>query len=418
MPTGVPVRGRVVPPKARVTNFLARAPQDDPVVTQVSTKSSPGKQETTTSVLTSTVPIPSQTARPQPHQDQTAAGPVAGGVVGGVVGLALLLTLAYLIVRRIRNQRATRALDSAFAEAGVGGGGVDRRTRMRPTQVEEPWLPMSRSDLAPAMQDSHSGQHSLGRSDVYYASPMRQPYTQEMELGVRSEMPKAPVQSGQSMVNWTEYQPGPAARQMNALQDEPAYPAPSEQTVLHPASPIAASNLESAPVVDPSTIPVQKTRKVSTTSNHSGDVFRNSLETRRPMAERIEGVTVSGTSNCAAHPDTTAMVPNGTPGSVSTVPYGSTTQVHGRDTLPRLVTDSLQAEENSGGLQSPSSAFMWLPNHRFTESETDRMSRKNTIASRPPMLRSESNIQDSVEEQELGNKLWRAKGTLRVANES
>lgn len=82
-------------------------------------------------VVTNGAPKPAPTSNTEVKDSGTNKGAVAGGVVGGVVGAALLALLAFLLWRRRRNSRTTRKLDEVFAESGVGGGGVDRRTRAR-----------------------------------------------------------------------------------------------------------------------------------------------------------------------------------------------------------------------------------------------------------------------------------------------
>ncbi|WFD35629.1 hypothetical protein MCUN1_002487 [Malassezia cuniculi] len=80
------------------------------------------------------------------HHSGTNKGAVAGGVVGGVVGAALIAALAIFLWRRRKNARTTRKLDEVFAEAGVGGGGVDRRARQR----NEGWDAQAESTSYPA----------------------------------------------------------------------------------------------------------------------------------------------------------------------------------------------------------------------------------------------------------------------------
>lgn len=420
-------------PQATATPVVSYVRRQDSVATVVetSTKSSPGKQESLTSVVTSTAPAPPPSPAPAPKQKQTAAGPVAGGVVGGVVGLALLLTLAYLLLRRARNRRATRALDSAYAEAGVGGGGVDRRARTRPNQMEETWLPMSHSDLGPAMHESHSAQQSLGRNDAYFASPVHQPFMQDIELGVNPSNSKITHDLPRSESNWTEYQPGPAAQQMRQFQDEggsllgqdtDAMPAPAVPVIPAMTSTAAPSSTarDAAPAVAPPTTEVPLA---------SSDVYADGLD--RPANLESETQVPSQDTAPAApagvapqpQPSTEAPAPTSTTLGAAPPITGDAlgrapSAAPSRGTLPRLATDSLDYEDTNTELQSPSSAYMWLPSRRFTESESGTVSRADTAASRPHIVRTESTRQDSAEEQEMSNKLWRTMGTLRVANES
>ncbi|WFD29646.1 hypothetical protein MSPP1_000656 [Malassezia sp. CBS 17886] len=146
-------------------------------VDYTSTQSVRGSQVTT--AVASTVVVPAPSTRPPPPSKQTAAGPVAGGVVGGVVGLALIVGLAWFLIQRTRNRRATKALDIAYAGAGVGGGGVDRRTRARPMNAVpmepgEMWKSPTDMSLGYAPTDAPYGSsHRL--SAAYPSDPLLSP---------------------------------------------------------------------------------------------------------------------------------------------------------------------------------------------------------------------------------------------------
>lgn len=390
------------------TSQFIRRQQSVSVVTagQTTTKSRPGSEVVITQQVTSTAPAPSPTPMPPAEeQKHTPAGPVAGGVVGGVVGLLLLVLLAYLLLRRMRNQRATRALDSAYAEAGIGGGGVDRRTRMRPAQaIDEPWSPGGM-----AMHASNSGQPSLGGagSDPYFASPVHHHYD-DMEMGVRPSMQKTPRDSTQhDPVAWPDFQPGPAARQMSQFQDEAPLADVSTHTNLA-APTVHVSHYENMDAEEP--VP---TTQVPVASS---DAYASAAPTE--MLGEID--TTSGAQQHAADADTFATAP---PSSAApAISTQTLANAPARESLPRLNTDSLSRKDsNAADLQSPSSAYMWLPPRKlFTESTEEEAPEPGAAAApaRPSLLRSESNMQDSAEEQELSNKLWRNNGTLRVANES
>lgn len=428
-----------------------RRQQSVATVVETSTLSSPGRQEALTSYVTSTAPVPTPSQTPQPQQKQTAAGPVAGGVVGGVVGLALLIAIAYMLIRRARNRRATRALDSAYAEAGVGGGGVDRRTRMRPAQTDEAWMPMSHSDLDPAMRESHSGQPTLGRGEPYFASPVHQPFLQDMEIGMQPHSTKMPSEMSPSNSNWTEYQPGPAAQQMRQFQDEAplASHVPSGVATEAPSVPIevvqsnsarASSRAETrsvksgmAPGPAVADVPVASSDAYAdayagVSTYPTNELTEGSTPTAPIVPVSMANVPDAPASPVAAQPvvsssDTYAPAPQ-TPPSGAAPPISSDTLARAPSAMPthtslnRIATDSLEYEDGSTELQSPSSAYMWLPSHRFADREGSTVSRMGTGASYRPLARSDSVRQESAEEQEIGNKLWRTTGKLRVANES
>ncbi|WFC94149.1 hypothetical protein MBRA1_000781 [Malassezia brasiliensis] len=429
----------------------ARRQQSVATVVETSTLSSPGPREALTSYVTSTAPVQTPSQTPQPPQKQTAAGPVAGGVVGGVVGLALLIAIAYMLIRRARNRRATRALDSAYAEAGVGGGGVDRRMRMRPAQTDEAWIPMSHSDLDPAMRESHSGQQSLGRSEPYFASPVHQPFMQDMEIGMQPHSTKMPSAMSPSNSNWTEYQPGPAAQQMRQFQDEvplashapsgmPNEAPPVPIDVTQPTSARTSSRAETrsvksglAPAPTVADVPVASSDAYSDPyADVSAYPAYNPTDGPTPAAPTVpvstENVPDAPVSPAAVQPvvsssDTYAPAPK-TPPSGAAPPISSDTLARAPSAIPthtslnRMTTDSLEYEDGGTELQSPSSAYMWLPSHRFADREGSTVSRMGTGASYRTLARSDSVRQESAEEQEIGNKLWRTTGKLRVANES
>lgn len=149
----------------------------DEVVTVVSqTRSVQGPDNTVVVSQTSTTyaPRPSPTQNPSENETKddsdTPAGPVAGGVVGGVVGLALILAVAWFIYRRIKKNRATRALDDMYAETGMGGGGVDRHTRMRPAQTD--MMPISSSWESDARTPAAASTAALGMPVNGYDSPI------------------------------------------------------------------------------------------------------------------------------------------------------------------------------------------------------------------------------------------------------
>lgn len=424
-----------------------RRQQSVATVVETSTRSSPGRQEALTSYVTSTAPIPTPTQTPQPQQKQTAAGPVAGGVVGGVVGVAILIAVAYMLIRRARNRRATRALDSAYAEAGVGGGGVDRRARMRPAHTDEAWMPMSHSDLDPAMRESHSGQPSLGRGEPYFASPVHQPFLQDVEIGMQPHSTKMPNEMSPSNSNWTEYHPGPAAQQMRQFQDEPPLmsqapggaetdvpPVPLE--VMRPTSARTTSRAESrsvksglAPAPPVAEVPVASSDAYAEATAYAPYESTEAPATNAPSVPvstadgPVAPASPAATQPVVSSSDTYAPAPR-TPTSGAAPPISNETLARAPSAMPtqaslhRIATDSLDYEDAGTELQSPSSAYMWLPSHRFADREGSTVSRMGTGASYRPLARSDSVRQESAEEQEIGNKLWRTTGTLRVANES
>lgn len=118
------------------------------VTTQTQTAAGTSSAVTVKSYSTAVAPPPPPTpAPPPPPEHHTNVGAVVGGVIGGVAGVAILAALAGLLFAAQRRRRTTRRLDEVYAEAGVGGGGVDRRNRTRPPSTD--MLPMPSSPPPP-----------------------------------------------------------------------------------------------------------------------------------------------------------------------------------------------------------------------------------------------------------------------------
>ncbi|WFD42091.1 hypothetical protein MPSI1_000729 [Malassezia psittaci] len=418
------------------TYMHGRRQQTVATVVETSTISSPGRQESSTSFVTSTAPTPTPTITPAPPQQQTAVAPVAGGVVGGVVGLLLLLAILFLLIRRSRNRRATRALDSAFAEAGVGGGGVDRRARTRPAHAEDAWLPMSHSDLnAGNIRESHSdGALSLRPADTYYASPIHPSYMQEADMGTSMSGPDMSTGLPVSTSYRSDKDATTGAQAMNSLRDESLYQPASVPMDSSVASQLRAANNASFPPTQQEDYQGENSvasfqRSGAATVNQMPPVSSNTYpETpylhstiQEPREETVLNMQPNnpeslGNLQESYVPSTppTAAAPAITDSTLSRVQSNSSPS---RPQLAHIATNANGLDDNTVEAQSPSSAYMWLPSRRYEGSETDPISRGNTILSRNSMIFSELPRPESAEEQELSNKLWRTTGPLRVANE-
>ncbi|WFC98007.1 hypothetical protein MYAM1_000728 [Malassezia yamatoensis] len=417
------------------TYMHGRRQQTVATVVETSTKSSPGRQESSTSFVTSTAPTPTPTITPAPPQKQTAVAPVAGGVVGGVVGLLLLLAILFFLIRRSRNRRATRALDSAFAEAGVGGGGVDRRARTRPAHAEDAWLPMSHSDLnAGNIRESHSdGVQSLRPADTYYASPIHPSYMQDPDMGTSINGPDMSTGLPVSTSYRSDKDATTHTQAMVPLRDESLYQPASVPMDDSAASQLyAASNVNFLPMNHEDYQggnPVASFRTGAATVNQMPSVSSNTnSETpnlhstiQEPREEAVLDMQPNHSESMsnlqgsyAPSTPPTAAAPAITDSTLSRVQSYSSPS---RPQLAHIATTSNELDDNTIEAQSPSSAYMWLPSRRYDGSETDPISRGNTILSRNSIIFSEQARPESAEEQELSNKLWRTTGPLRVANE-
>ncbi|WFD07731.1 hypothetical protein MVES1_003101 [Malassezia vespertilionis] len=311
------------------------------VVVDTSTRSNAGtvKVETQTNTVRAkqTPPPPP----PQSSSDSTPVGAVVGGVVGGVVGLALLLLLAWLLYRHIRNRKTTRALDTAYAVAGVGGGGVDRRARTRGNDTENPDMLWHNSFGSVPLVVPVGG----ADPEIDYA------YRNSSQTSPPQSLPSDPKLSSRM---WP-HQPGPAAVEMQRMQSGGAYAQDS--------------------------------------ASHKTSVRSRQSELAAPMAE--------WSALAPAFTDVPAM---GEP--LETSEQADVHNESAPERAPVMIHAPSRQPSSVSVLQSPSSAYMWLPARDWQEEENVGR----------PEEQIPSGTQDAEEEQKLSSQLWRTNGALRVAN--
>ena len=326
------------------------------MTTRTQTAAGTSSAVTVKSYSTAVAPPPSPTPGPPPPPGHhTNVGAVVGGVIGGVAGVAILAALAGLLFAAQRRRRTTRRLDEVYAEAGLGGGGVDRRNRTRPASTDLPPMPPSSPPArgpAPQVLPTMAEHEAAGVASMPTYDSGNVPQTQGPYAPAQPEFVYAPASAG--AVPMQQEQPPPdGVHDAAAMYRQPAG-APSDQpqgratpAQTPPDSPLPAA----APPVAQAT--VGEGVPVSTSY--------------RSFAYEPEQPTYTGTD----------------PGA------------------------------------SPSSADMWLHHKDSRSSAQFWRTSDPTEPPRTPppaTAAPHSRDEDRAEELELSNKLWRTPGTLHVAN--
>lgn len=327
------------------------------------TQSHQGSLVTVQKTHTTVAPPSTPTGHPQSQHNKenndTPAGPVAGGVVGGVVGLALLLAISYFIWRRVRSRRDTRKLDEVFAEAGVGGGGIDRRMRTRgnqlPLEGNEHW---SGDPMPIHMEEDFAHAPLAVPSDpahTEFASPMHVRPTQEPLVGERQPGMK---NSYSAIPAWNSQATMPASHTYawNEVEGDAPW--------AHDFSPMAARSVSSE--VDglglETPVHTQHAASMSQTVEPSPII-----STAQPFDEPLHSSTTSQLAPpVSVRPTAPPTYIPPTP-SMNVAPSDQPVTPAETERSRTLRVDTNVGGASTGNNASPSSAYMWLPRRIFND---------------------------------------------------
>ena len=386
MPTA-PLRERATVP-ARTTGGALERRQDSTVQKTVYSTRSVSNSEVVTRQVSSTVAAPGPPSSPPnsgPGQQvvekhHTNTGAVAGGVVGGVVGAALLALIAFLIWRKRRNSRTTRRLDEMFAESGVGGGGVDRRTRAR--LERDNWA--SQAETSPYLADAGSmtpvQAASATNVGMFPGSPPQWPSNQMYQVPQRTSTDGLLASPASVPYN---IKPDGGAERMEVSDTNTA---PAQVIAAVPAMPAMPAIPAMAAIPTEPAQPAQPTQPAQSAPPTQPAQSAPPVQPAQP-APPVQQVQPAPPAMPAAS-------------TMQRIPPTATTPVSAVPSVARTAGDET--------VLTPLSEFMWLPQGTVQE----------RFASIQPGGESGSNQKQSAmnEEQEIANNLWRSTGTLRVAN--
>lgn len=147
--------------------------------TLLSSVSQKAKPTTPASVDTSSTPSPTQISQPSAPSSSSNIGAIVGGVVGGVVGLAVIVFLAWFLLRRQRRRRG-----AATSPTGSGNNGL-LGTELDGVPVSE----APANTYSPVEVESKGGDVSMAKVHTIPGPPVELPPDNQVAV----EMAASPV---------------------------------------------------------------------------------------------------------------------------------------------------------------------------------------------------------------------------------